>query len=408
MQQTYLRLGTMIELSQGAPEGRKRVRTQPVAEPKRDSGVWLHVTVLRDHPTVPQVECNFCQHVFVAGTTRIRDHLCDKCVPVQGNIEEFKSVKEKLVQERELLARQKSNKRRQAEVDFSVSTDSPSSSTVAPYIPPTRGQLTIQESMLPASNGEVDEAIAQFFYGCNISSRIVNHPLFIRMVKKLRQAPLRYKVPDRGRLSNDLLDTTYSSLKRDEAPLRSAVLKDCGTVISDGWDNVAKDHLINFLVGNSKGFFFDGTYKLKSEDSENAAKVAQLICAEIVRQGPLNIVQVVTDTCAVMKAAWKMVEKAFPWITCTCCAPHVISLELHDMAKIPDVAAAIRGCQTILARFWGRTRWARTRLRELIKLKHNKDFGLYRAKVTRFAGVAAPSPLPSPSTLPSRSPSTLP
>ena len=89
--------------------------------------------------------------------------------------------------------------------------------------------------------------------------------------------------------------------------MRSAVLKDCGTVISDGWDNVAKDHLINFLVGNSKGFFFDGTFKLTSEDSENAAKVAQLICAEIVRQGPLNIVQVVTDTCAVMKAAWKII-----------------------------------------------------------------------------------------------------
>ena len=212
-----------------------------MAEPKRNSGVWLHVIVLREHPTVPQVECNFCQHVFVAGTTRIRDHLCDKC---SRSSELVMSLKEKLLKERELLARQKSNKRRQAEVDFSVSTDSPSSSTVAPYIPPTRGQLTIQESMLPASNGEVDEAIAQFFYGCNISSRIVDHPLFMHMVKKLRQAPPRYKLPHRGRLCNDLLDTTYSNLKREEAPLRSTVLKDCGTVISDGWDNVAKDHLI--------------------------------------------------------------------------------------------------------------------------------------------------------------------
>ena len=38
-------------------------------------------------------------------------------------------------------------------------------------------------------------------------------------------------------------------------------------------------------------------------------------------------------------------------------APHVLSLELKDMAKIPAVAAVIEGAQKILARFWGRKRW---------------------------------------------------
>ena len=42
--------------------------------------------------------------------------------------------------------------------------------------------------------------------------------------------------------------------------------------------------------------------------------------------------------------------------------------------------------QKILARFWGRKRWARTKLREVVKKNHGKDLGLYRAKVTRFAG----------------------
>ena len=148
----------------------------------------------------------------------------------------------------------------------------------------------------------------------------------------------------------------------------------------------AKNHLINFLCGNSKGLFFDGTLKLTSEDSENAEKIAELICNEIVQVGALSIVQVVTDTCSVMKAAWKIIEKKFPWITCTCCAPHVLSLELKDMAKIPEVAAVMEKSQKVLARFWGRKRWARSKLRETVKKNHKKDLGLYRAKATRFAG----------------------
>ena len=59
--------------------------------------------------------------------------------------------------------------------------------------------------------------------------------------------------------------------------MREATLKHGGTVVSDGWDDVAKNHLINFLVGTAKGFFFDGTIMLKSDDSENAGRVASSV-----------------------------------------------------------------------------------------------------------------------------------
>lgn len=76
---------------------------------------------------------------------------------------------------------------------------------------------------------------------------------------------------------------------------------------------------------------------LQSTDHEDAHKVAAIIVAGIKRVGEEKIIQVVTDTCSVMKAAWRIVESTFPWITCTCCAPHVISLELKDLAKIKQV-----------------------------------------------------------------------
>lgn len=75
-------------------------------------------------------------------------------------------------------------------------------------------------------------------------------------------------------------------------------------------------------------------------------------------------------------------------ITCTstCCGTHVLSLELKDLAKIPEVVAIVAKVQKILNRFWGKKRWARKKLREIVEKNHRKKLGLYRAKATRFAG----------------------
>jgi hypothetical protein len=242
-------------------------------------------------------------------------------------------------------------------------------------------QQSIQACLKTATGVACDEAIAEFFYGCNISPSVAGHPLFKKLVSTLKTAPSTYKAPTKNRLGGDLLDSTTARLRAEEAPVRARTLKDGGTVVSDGWDDAAKNHLINFLVGTAKGFFFDGTIMLKSDDSENADRVAELICAEIETVGKYSIIQVVTDTCSVMKAAWKIIEKKFPWITCTCCGPHVLSLELTDMGKIKEVAAVINKVGRVLARFWGRKRWARTKLREVTEKNHKKRLGLYRAKV---------------------------
>ena len=78
---------------------------------------------------------------------------------------------------------------------------------------------------------------------------------------------------------------------------------------------------------------------------------------------------------------------AFPWLTASGCGTHVLSLELKDLAKLPEVAAIITKMGVILSLFWGRKRWPRRKLREVIETNHGRKFGLYRAKVTRFAGV---------------------
>jgi hypothetical protein len=133
--------------------------------------------------------------------------------------------------------------------------------------------------------------------------------------------------------------------------------------------------------------FFDGTVELTSTDHEDAHFVSEVMAAAMRRIGQLAFVQVVTDTCSVMQAAWRNLRTHFPWLTTTCCGTHVLALELKDLAKIPAVAAVIAKVQVVLSLFWGRKRWPRRRLRETIAANHGgKEFGLYRAKQTRFAG----------------------
>lgn len=247
-------------------------------------------------------------------------------------------------------------------------------------------QRSISTSFNIGNSEHIDRLVADFFCGDNIPFSIVESPRFKALIKAAKTAPLSYELPSRRTMGGELLDQSVKRLKKDEEPLRKACTAYGCTVISDGWDDVEKSHLINMLVATIEGAFFDGTFKLSSDDHEDATAVADLLSKEIEHVGALSVVQVVTDTCAVMKSAWKIVERKYPWITCTCCAPHVLSLLLKDIGKIPEVEEVIKKVKKVLNRFWGRTRWCRNKLCEVVLRNHKKKLGLYRAAPTRFAG----------------------
>ena len=51
-----------------------------------------------------------------------------------------------------------------------------------------------------------------------------------------------------------------------------------GTTVTDGWDDIERNHPINFLTATSHGAFSEGTLKLGSNEHEDAAKLKELIC----------------------------------------------------------------------------------------------------------------------------------
>ena len=175
--------------------------------------------------------------------------------------------------------------------------------------------MTCQMSALDAC----DAAIAELFFACNITPSIADHPKFKKVVNVLKTAPASYEAPNRKRLLGPLLNTTVDRICARLQPLRETMARDCVTIISDGWDTIERDHLINLLYGNASCMFFDGTVQLTSDDGESADFVAELIRQCIERVGRFAFVQVCTDTCAVMQVCSASSDLSRPILTHVCC-----------------------------------------------------------------------------------------
>ena len=68
------RLG--LEQASSSTSTCKRAERKTKAE--RTGLEWDAVTVTRDHPTTPQVKCNYCSHPFSGGATHIRKNTCSR------------------------------------------------------------------------------------------------------------------------------------------------------------------------------------------------------------------------------------------------------------------------------------------------------------------------------------------
>jgi hypothetical protein len=83
------------------------------------------------------------------------------------------------------------------------------------------------------------------------------------------------------------------------------------------------------------------------ETNDTAYIVGQLI--DCIREvGEDNVIQVVTDSAVVCKAAGRLVEQEFSWITWTMCTPHCLDLLLEDVGKLPWAAEVVAKAKAVV------------------------------------------------------------
>ncbi|CAO2173441.1 unnamed protein product, partial [Urochloa humidicola] len=223
----------------------------------------------------------------------------------------------------------------------------------------------------------VDDHVADFFYENGISLNVINSRSWEIMVESIGQYGPGYRSPTYRDIRDPLLDravsrTTELRKKHEEA------WKEYGcTIMSDGWTDTSRRHLINFLAGSPAGTFFLGSVDASSEIA-NANMLADLLEQQIEKVGKEYVVQLVTDNGSNFKAAGRILMERIPHLFWTPCAAHCLNLMMQDIGQIKDFNTTIN-----MAKKVSRFIYKHGRLLDLMREKLGGD--LVRPAVTRFA-----------------------
>ncbi|XP_057962814.1 uncharacterized protein LOC131154213 isoform X1 [Malania oleifera] len=151
------------------------------------------------------------------------------------------------------------------------------------------------------------------------------------------------------------------------------------TLMCDGWSGPTRKHIINFLVYCDRGTVFHKSVDASDVPSRTAEYYFRLMDEVVEEIGEENVVQVVTDNEAAMKAGGKLLMQKRPNLYWTACAAHCIDLILEDIGKKSNVKKVLEDARTITSFIYNHT-WT---VNFMKKFTNNRE--LLRPAITRFA-----------------------
>jgi DNA-directed RNA polymerase subunit K/omega len=134
------------------------------------------------------------------------------------------------------------------------------------------------------------------------------------------------------------LDREKVHVDRLVEPLKSTWTRKSLSIICDGWTDVQRRALINFIAITDGGPMF-----LKAVNCQGEVKdkffIFTIIKEVIEKVRPQNVVQVVTDNASVCKAAGMLIESQYPSIFWTPCVVHTLNLSLKNICAARNTDA---------------------------------------------------------------------
>ncbi|KAL0005902.1 hypothetical protein SO802_013463 [Lithocarpus litseifolius] len=286
--------------------------------------------------------CNYCEKTFKGSYSRVKAHLLklsnfgiQPCAKVG---DEYQNEMQKLED-----AYEESSRRLKKPKLVSLPTDSPTSpylgsnesstATSHPFFQKKKGvgNSPLERAFNNQCRDQLDSLIARTFYSAGLPFNFAKNPYWIEMIKFAANNNLAgYVPPGYNKLRTTLLQKERSHIEKLLKSVKDTWKENGLSIVSDGWTDVQKRPLINFMATSEKGPLFiksiDGTKEYKDKHF-----IADLFLKVIGEVGQQHVVQIITDNASVMKAAGSIVEAEYPHIFWSPCVVHTLNLALRNI-----------------------------------------------------------------------------
>ena len=177
------------------------------------------------------------------------------------------------------------------------------------------------------------QKVVEGFLYAGLSPHLLEHKAMRDAFQEVAKVGPTFKMPSYKHANNKMLDDIHRKMvDKVDTKLARVTESRPATLVTDGWSNVNKDHLVNYMIVYPGGEAF-----LKSVECKNECATASWIYektkAVIESFGAKRIFQVVMDNAANCKLAGEMLEAEFPGLHSVGCQCHSLNLLLKDWYK---------------------------------------------------------------------------
>lgn len=228
---------------------------------------------------------------------------------------------------------------------------------------------------------QADRAVARFIYQAGIPISAVSTQHFQQMADAIAAVGPGYKMPTCHSLMGKLLDRSVQDAGEYVEELRKSWEVTGCSVLVDRWMDRTGSGVINFFVYCPRGTMFLKSVDL-SEISESPEGLLSLFDSIVQEVGLKNIVNFVTDTSPLFKAAGILLVKKYKTFFSSVCAAHCVELILEEIEKMEEVKEVVGKAKRIVQFIYNDV-WVQNQIkkrsggREIIQLASSRYFSIF-------------------------------
>ena len=327
-----------------------------------------HVKILERRGTNFSFTCNYCAHPkpMTGGSSRFKDHLLGqkgvrKCLHAPEKLieslrldsEHRNLLRGAAVERSSSMATARKQERSQELSDLRESLLSGSA-----HVNKKWRQTTVEECDGAALLDQTQRDVARMWYRCALPFSMVSYTEVVNAFDAVcsygaRTGQHTFAMPSAPSLRNSRLDAEVSRIEQELALHAQSMAAYGISLQSDGKDNMARRHLVNILTTSPAGAQFRETVDVSGQlrDAEHTAQVLVDAVGRLPEAERNNVVSIITDTPAVNRKAWTIIEQTCPSIQCIPCGAHCVNLHFKHIARdIPEFNQMIDNCKRVVYR----------------------------------------------------------